>query len=352
MLSVKQPFSRFRPTIIIIPNGRHQPLPSSSPIHSHSQTITTMSNPEPPSGSLAQMPALIYGTAWKKDRTADLVYEAIKSGFRGIDTAAMRRHYDEALVGEGVRRAISEGIVSRKDLWIQTKFTPYDPSPQYSTSSPIPDQLSASITSSLINLSTPDDDHCPPYLDALILHSPFQTLGENTAAWSALSQFVPDKIHHLGISNCPPSFLPIFSSFLSGNPSLPKVSIIQNRLRAGEYNWDISTRKFCHQHGIKYQGFWTLTGNVDVWRHEKVVREVKEEIGLGGLEEAWYALLMEGEGVTVLDGTTKREHMEGDLGVMEKVRRWKAEKEENEKAWGRWVGEVRRLIGGSGYEAA
>ncbi|BEJ11377.1 hypothetical protein CspHIS471_0107990 [Cutaneotrichosporon sp. HIS471] len=33
------------------------------------------------------MPKIIYGTAWKKDHTAELVYTALKSGFRGIDTA-------------------------------------------------------------------------------------------------------------------------------------------------------------------------------------------------------------------------------------------------------------------------
>jgi hypothetical protein len=33
------------------------------------------------------MPKFIYGTAWKKEKTTDLVVMAIKSGFRGIDTA-------------------------------------------------------------------------------------------------------------------------------------------------------------------------------------------------------------------------------------------------------------------------
>src|SRR5271170_4497332 len=54
--------------------------------------------------SNTQIPKLVYGTAWKKDRTADLVYNAIKSGFRGIDTAAQPRHYQESLVGDGIRR--------------------------------------------------------------------------------------------------------------------------------------------------------------------------------------------------------------------------------------------------------
>ena len=66
----------------------------------------------------AEMPPMMYGTAWKKERTADLVYEAIKAGFRGIDTAAMKKHYDEAGTGEGIRRAISEGICSRRDLFV------------------------------------------------------------------------------------------------------------------------------------------------------------------------------------------------------------------------------------------
>jgi hypothetical protein len=38
---------------------------------------------------------LQYGTAWKKDRTADLVAKAIKAGFRHIDTACQPRHYNE-----------------------------------------------------------------------------------------------------------------------------------------------------------------------------------------------------------------------------------------------------------------
>ena len=35
---------------------------------------------------------ILYGTAWKKDRTKELVYQAIKSGFRAIDTACQPKH--------------------------------------------------------------------------------------------------------------------------------------------------------------------------------------------------------------------------------------------------------------------
>jgi diketogulonate reductase-like aldo/keto reductase len=63
-------------------------------------------------------PVFIYGTAWKKDRTKDLVKEALSAGFRKIDTAAQPRHYQEHLVGEGIRESIKEGIVTRKNLHV------------------------------------------------------------------------------------------------------------------------------------------------------------------------------------------------------------------------------------------
>lgn len=40
-----------------------------------------------------QMPRLIYGTAWKKEATTELVIKAVLNGFRGIDTACQPKHY-------------------------------------------------------------------------------------------------------------------------------------------------------------------------------------------------------------------------------------------------------------------
>src|SRR3569833_4612702 len=66
------------------------------------------------------VPKLIFGTTRKGDRTADLVYTAIRMGFRGIDTAAQPKHYREDLVAEGVKRAIAEGIVTREELIVSS----------------------------------------------------------------------------------------------------------------------------------------------------------------------------------------------------------------------------------------
>lgn len=45
------------------------------------------------------MPKILYGTAWKKERTADLVVKAVLAGFRGIDTACQPKHYQSVRKG-------------------------------------------------------------------------------------------------------------------------------------------------------------------------------------------------------------------------------------------------------------
>jgi len=70
-----------------------------------------------------EMPKIIYGTAWKKERTTELVIQAVQAGFRGIDTACQPKHYAEERVGEALMPLKKEGV-KREDLYIQTKFTP------------------------------------------------------------------------------------------------------------------------------------------------------------------------------------------------------------------------------------
>jgi diketogulonate reductase-like aldo/keto reductase len=72
------------------------------------------------SANQIKMPRLIYGTAWKKDQTASLVKQAIKNGFRGIDTACQPKHYNEAGVGEAIASCLNDNIVARSELYLQT----------------------------------------------------------------------------------------------------------------------------------------------------------------------------------------------------------------------------------------
>src|SRR5262247_436918 len=113
-------------------------------------------------------PTFLYGTAWKEERTPFLTELALRAGFRGIDTANQRRHYFEAGVGEALAAAYRSGLVTRADLFVQTKFTyqagqdhrlPYDPAADLST------QVAQSMTSSLERLGT-------DYVDSYVLHGP------------------------------------------------------------------------------------------------------------------------------------------------------------------------------------
>ncbi|KAI0137303.1 putative aldo-keto reductase [Xylariales sp. AK1849] len=302
------------------------------------QTSTLSKDLTLPGHPQTTTPRLVYGTAWKKDRTADLVYLALKSGFRGIDTAAQPRHYQERLVGDGIRRAISDGAIARKELFLQTKFTsisgqdpddlPYDPS------APLEEQVRASVASSLENLKTPDAE---PYLDSVVLHSPLRTIPDTLTVWKTLSSYVPSRIHHLGIANTPPQVL----EYLFASPDVTvKPAVVQNRFY-GDTEYEVPLRAFCRENGAVFQTFWTLSGNPKLVRGDVVAGLAKA----AGVEKevAYYALVLGLEGTTILDGTSDEEHMKADLEGIEKIGSWA--EGEGKEVWPEALGKFKRLIG-------
>src|ERR1700730_10118541 len=138
----------------------------------------------PPQPS-SPFPDFIYGTAWKEERTSALTELALRMGFRGIDTANQRRHYFEAGVGEGLAAAYRARIITRADLFLQTKFTyrpgqdhrlPYDPAASFS------DQVGQSMVSSIEHLGT-------DFVDSYVLHGPASGYGWTDAdseVWEAM----------------------------------------------------------------------------------------------------------------------------------------------------------------------
>ncbi|HEX4938173.1 MAG TPA: aldo/keto reductase, partial [Candidatus Kapabacteria bacterium] len=145
------------------------------------------------------VPRILYGTAWKKERTTALVLQAFRAGFRGIDTACQPKHYDEAGVGGALRQLQTQGI-RRGDYYLQTKFTPLsgqDPERvPYDPSAPLADQVAQSFAASCRNLHTDQ-------LDGLILHSPLPTAAQTLTAWRAMEQIQQQGgTRQLGISNC------------------------------------------------------------------------------------------------------------------------------------------------------
>ena len=59
---------------------------------------------------------------WKvaREEAADTAYEAIKAGYRHLDCAC--DYGNEIEVGQGIARAIAEGLVTREELWVTSKL--------------------------------------------------------------------------------------------------------------------------------------------------------------------------------------------------------------------------------------
>jgi len=59
---------------------------------------------------------------WKVDQKtcADVVYQAIKAGYRHLDSAS--DYGNEMQVGQGIKRAIDDGLCVREDLWVTSKL--------------------------------------------------------------------------------------------------------------------------------------------------------------------------------------------------------------------------------------
>lgn len=258
-----------------------------------------------------EVPAFLYGTAWKKERTAGLVREALAAGFRGIDTANQRRHYWEAEVGAALGEALAAGELSREDVFLQTKFTyvegqgpereqlPYDPG------APFGEQVRQSFERSLEHLGV-------EWLDSFLLHGPrgrFRWSEGDTETWRAMEGLHGEgKTRLIGVSNVSAEQLETLLDVAEVPPA-----IVQNRCFA-RTGWDREVREICRREGIGYQGFSLLTANLQEITSQPV-REIAERHGATVPQVVFrFALQV---GMICLTGTTDPEHMREDLEVFD-----------------------------------
>jgi diketogulonate reductase-like aldo/keto reductase len=253
-----------------------------------------------------RVPSFLYGTAWKEEATEGLTRLALEAGFRGIDTANQRRHYHEAGVGAAVAGAIADGLVTRDELFVQTKFTsmdgqdhrlPYDPSADE------PTQVQESFASSLEHLGIET-------IDSYVLHAPSRRVGlgaSDYAVWRAMEALhAAGLTRFLGVSNVGLDQLEAFCAFATTPPTF-----VQNRcfVRTG---WDRDVRAFCRERGIVYQGFSLLTANQAELRRP-VFQDLVARVGRTPAQVVFnFALHV---GMQPLTGTRNPAHMREDLGA-------------------------------------
>ena len=257
-----------------------------------------------PTHQPSPFPDFLYGTAWKEERTPALTEFALRMGFRGIDTANQRRHYFEAGVGQGLAAAYQAGVVTRADLFLQTKFTyqrgqdhrlPYDPAASLAV------QVAQSMDSSLEHLGT-------DYVDSYVLHGPssgYDWTEADSEVWEAMrKERDAHRASFLGVSNVSQRHLEQMEADHSEPPAC-----VQNRCFA-RLGWDRDVRQFCRERGIVYQGFSLLTANQEVL-HDPLVNDLAARAQATPAQIVFaFARVI---GILPLTGTSDPEHMKQDL---------------------------------------
>ena len=250
------------------------------------------------------LPSWMYGTAWKKGATTELVRLAVQSGFTAIDTANQLIHYQEALVGEALV-ALEKNGVNRKDLFLQTKFTPVngqDHRTPYDASADLTTQVNQSFESSLEHLHT-------AYIDSYVLHGPYSRYGlgdDDLEVWGAMEAlYESDRTKMIGISNVTAEQLHQLCQQARVKPM-----VVQNRCYA-VLGWDKDVREVCKAEGVIYQGFSLLTANREVLLAPEIT-EISKRLTANPIQVIFrFAMQI---GMLPLTGTSNAEHMKLDLG--------------------------------------
>ena len=251
------------------------------------------------------IPPILYGTAWKKEKTQELVAAARKAGFRGFDTACQPRHYDEAGVGAGLQEALAANEAD--GVYVQTKFTPITAqdkhSVPYSMDASPEDQVAESFEVSKRNLGAARPT-------ALLLHAPLPDWLDTLRTWRGIEHLHDQgEVEVIGLSNC--YDLKVLKTLC--NEADTKPAILQNRFHAAT-GFDAPLRRFCQEQGSVYQSFWTLTANTSALGSVEMTR-LSERIGCEP-EQILLRYVMQ-LGIVPLVGTTSTRHMALDMQLDE-----------------------------------
>lgn len=172
------------------------------------------------------MPLISFGVYQiPKEDTKRCVLDAIKSGYRGIDTA--QSYFNESEVGD----AIVECGVPREELFITTKVW----IDHYGY-----EECKVSVEESLRKLKT-------DYLDLCLLHQPFSNY---YGAYRALEDlYAEGKIKAIGVSNFYPDRLTDICMF--DRKVIPAV----NQVEVNPYNAQWFAQENMEKHGVKMEAW-------------------------------------------------------------------------------------------------
>lgn len=233
-----------------------------------------------------EMPIISFGVYQiPKEDTKRCVLDAIKSGYRGIDTA--QSYFNESEVGD----AIVECGVPREELFITTKVWV----DHYGY-----EECKASVEESLRKLKT-------DYLDLCLLHQPFS---DYYGAYRALEElYAEGKIKAIGVSNFYPDRLTDICMF--DRKVIPAV----NQVEVNPYNAQWFAQENMEKHGVKMEA-WAPFGE---GRNNLFTNEILVSIGKKYNKSSAQVMLrwLIQRGVIVACKSTHIERMQENINVFD-----------------------------------
>jgi 2,5-diketo-D-gluconate reductase A len=206
------------------------------------------------------IPQLGYGTlAVQPDRestdenatlTAEVVSQALKAGYRHIDTA-------QAYGTErGVGRAIADSGIPREEIYLTSKLA---------NANHAPDDLRRSFETTMENLGLEQ-------LDLFLIHWPLPTLdgGDYVSTWRAVCELVADgRLRSAGVSNFQPAHL---ERIIDETGTVPAV----NQFEIHPYFNNDAPRNACQRHGIAIEAHSPLGHSGEPLKDETIARIATE----------------------------------------------------------------------------
>ena len=175
-----------------------------------------------------------------KEECKRSVLDAIKAGYRLIDTAAS--YTNEDAVGEAVKEAVAQGICTREELFITSKMWVQDMQ-NYETAK-------AAIDASLNAMGL-------EYLDLYLLH---QAMKDYFSAWRAMEDaYKEGKLRAIGVSNFYPHTLTNFCETVEIKPMVNQVELHpyftqENALETMKY-YEVQSEAWAPLGGGRYKPF-------------------------------------------------------------------------------------------------
>lgn len=203
----------------------------------------------------AKMPIEGFGVFQIPDaaQCEQVTYDAIKNGYRLIDTAAA--YMNEEAVGKAIRRAIADGIVKREDLFVVSKLWVQDMKSE--------EAATAGIETSLKKLDI-------GYIDLYLEH---QAMGDYFAAWRAMEKAYKDgKLKAIGVANFYPFMLENFIETVEVKPAVDQIELHPFFQREDDL-------KYMRENGIQPMAWGPLDeGRNNIFRHPVLI-EIGEKYG-------------------------------------------------------------------------